>query len=324
MWQNQGRVQPITFTECVGNYTGIDGRFNLCSRTKQPGSQKCWTGHLPDVEQAEAAMSYQAFVLKNATELFRRLRSQNRCLAGTMPFTILFHNWDGIESFAGMEPKPVARQYQISYQPVLLSWENWQSQIYAGNKLSVIAHVVNDDNHGNNLNDARLQWWIEKDEMKVLSGEADIPSVPYYETYKRSLSIDIPPHLVTGEYMLKGEIWWKGEKVSYNESELFIAGENWKDPKTAKKTIYVYDSSNGEQTLNCLQKLGYPAKSVRTVKALPRKSTLVLGKDSWDGNLDNQAGQLKEYVNKGGRVICLEQDPTTFDQSWLPTSVEFL
>lgn len=29
MWQNPGKVQPITFTECVGNYTGIDGRFNL-------------------------------------------------------------------------------------------------------------------------------------------------------------------------------------------------------------------------------------------------------------------------------------------------------
>lgn len=121
MWQNPGRVQPITFTECVGNYTGIDGRFNLCSRTKQPGSQKCWTGHLPDDEQAGAAMTYQAFVLKNAMELFRRLRSQNSCLAGTMPFTIIFHNWDGVKSFAEMKPKPVAWQYQISYQPVLLS-----------------------------------------------------------------------------------------------------------------------------------------------------------------------------------------------------------
>ena len=126
MWQNPGKVQPITFTECVGNYTGIDGRFNLCSRTKQPGSQKCWTGHLPDAEQAEAAMAYQAFVLKNATELFRRLRSQNDCLAGTMPFTIVFHHWDGVSSFAEMKPKPVARQYQLSYQPILLSWENWQ------------------------------------------------------------------------------------------------------------------------------------------------------------------------------------------------------
>ena len=89
-------------------------------------------------------MTYQAFVLKNATELFRRLRSQNSCLAGTMPFTIIFHNWDGVKSFAEMKPKPVAWQYQISYQPVLLSWENWQSQIYAGSKLAVVAHVVND------------------------------------------------------------------------------------------------------------------------------------------------------------------------------------
>lgn len=44
-WQNPSGEQAITFTECVGNYTGIDGAYNLCSRTKQPGSQKCWTGH---------------------------------------------------------------------------------------------------------------------------------------------------------------------------------------------------------------------------------------------------------------------------------------
>lgn len=324
MWQNPGKVQPITFTECVGNYTGIDGRFNLCSRTKQPGSQKCWTGHLPDAEQAEAAMTYQAFVLKNATELFRRLRSQNSCLAGTMPFTIMFHNWDEIASFAEMKPKPVARQYQISYQPILLSWENWHFQIYAGNKLPVIAHVVNDDDYGNDLHDARLQWWIEKDDKKVLTGETAISTVPYYETYKQPLSIDIPSHLATGEYMLKGEIWSKDKKVSYNESELFIAGKDWKDPETTRQTIYVYDSSTGQQTLSSLQRLGYPVKPIRTMKELPKKSTMVLGKDSWDDNLNKQSNQLKEYINKGGRVICLEQNQETFTPSWLPVSVEFL
>ena len=61
--------------------------------------------------------------------------------------------------------------------------------------------------------------------------------------------------------MLKGEIWSKGSKVSYNESELFIAGKDWRGTEVMKKTIYVYDSSAGEQTLNCLQKLGYPVKS---------------------------------------------------------------
>lgn len=324
MWQNPGKTQPITFTECVGNYTGIDGRFNLCSRTKQPGSQKCWTGHLPDDQQAAAAMAYQAFVLKNATELFRRLRCQNSCLAGTMPFTILFHNWDGITSFADMKPKPVARQYRLSYQPVLLSWENWQPQVYAGKALSVVAHVVNDDEQGNDLYDVRLHWWLEKDGGKVASGEAVLPPVPYYETCRQPLSIEIPPHLPTGDYMLKGEIRSKGRKVSYNESEVFIAGAGWGDGVTTKKTIYVYDATASRQTLRCLQNLGYRVKPVRTIEALPKASTFVLGKDSWDDNLNRQAGALKEYVRRGGRVVCLQQQPATFNQSWLPVSVKFL
>lgn len=324
MWQNPGRVQPITFTECVGNYTGIDGRFNLCSRTKQPGSQKCWTGHLPDAEQAEAAMAYQAFVLKNATELFRRLRSQNSCLAGTMPFTIVFHNWDGVKSFSEMKPKPAARQYQLSYQPVLLSWENWQSQVYAGNKLSVVAHVVNDDDAGNDLSDVRLHWWIERDGKKVISGENEFPLIPYYGTDKQALAIDIPQNLPTGDYMLKGEVYSKDKKVSYNESEVFIAGKDWKDTSAKGTTIFVYDTSVGQQTMNYLQRNGYSVKPVRSITELPKHSTLVLGKDSWDANLNSQTGQLKEYVNKGGRVICLEQSEAAFNQSWLPVSVEFL
>lgn len=324
MWQNPGRVQPITFTECVGNYTGIDGRFNLCSRTKQPGSQKCWTGHLPDAEQSEAAMAYQAFVLKNATELFRRLRSQNSCLAGTMPFTIVFHNWDGVKSFSEMNPKPVARQYQLSYQPVLLSWENWQSQVYAGNKLSVVAHVVNDDDFGNGLSDVRLHWWIESEGVKVVSGESELPSVPYYSTHKKPLAIDIPQNLPTGNYLLKGEIYSKSKKVSYNESELFIAGKDWNRTATTAKAIYVYDTTIGQPTLNYLQRSGYSVKPVHSIAELPKNSTLILGKDSWDDNLNTQIEQLKGYVSKGGRVICLEQNGAVFNRSWLPASVEFL
>ena len=77
MWQNEGREQPITFTECVGNYTGVDGRFNLVSHSKQMASQKSWTGHIPDNLQSERALEYQSFALKNVTEMFRRFRSQN-------------------------------------------------------------------------------------------------------------------------------------------------------------------------------------------------------------------------------------------------------
>lgn len=323
-WQNPGKIQPITFTECVGNYTGIDGRFNLCSRTKQPGSQKCWTGHLPDTRQAEAAMTYQAFVLKNATEIFRRLRSQNSCLAGTMPFTIVFHHWDGVKSFSEMKPKPVARQYQLSYQPVLLSWENWQPQVYAGNKLSVVAHVVNDDDYGRDLQDVRLQWWIEREGEKVLSGENKFSRIPYYGTDKQPLSIALPQDLPTGNYLLKGQVYSENRKVSYNECPVFIAGKDWDNAGNSKQTIYVYDTFAGRQTLNRLQRNGYQVKVVQHVAELPAHSTFIIGKDSWNDFLSAQTEELKKYVCKGGRIICLEQDPAVFNVSWLPAPVKFL
>ena len=65
-------------------------------------------------------------------------------------------------------------------------------------------------------------------------------------------------------------------------------------------------------------------KPIRTVMDLPRNSILVLGKDSWDNNINSQVEQLREYIKKGGRVVCLEQDPARFNQSWLPISVKFL
>lgn len=49
-----------------------------------------------------------------------------------------------------------------------------------------------------------------------------------------------------------------------------------------------------------------------------------MGKNSWDNNINSQVEQLREYIKKGGRVVCLEQDPVKFNQSWLPISVRFL
>ena len=42
-----------------------------------------------------------------------------------MPFTITFHNWRGIKAFDQMKPTAASKQFGISYQPVLLSWEQW-------------------------------------------------------------------------------------------------------------------------------------------------------------------------------------------------------
>ena len=187
-----------------------------------------------------------------------------------------------------------------------------------------MAHVVNDDDYGNGLSNARLHWWIEHEGKKVISGENEFPFVPYYGTDKLPLTINIPQNLPTGDYLLKGEIYSKDKKVSYNESELFIAGKDWNNPTDTETTVFVYDTTPEQQTLNCLQRKGYSVKMASSLPKLPMHSTFVIGKDSWDDNLDRQTEELKAYVNKGGRIICLEQNQTTFNSSWLPVKVKFL
>ena len=73
-----------------------------------------------------------------------------------------------------------------------------------------------------------------------MSGGIELPSVPYYGTYRSPLSIDIPQDLASGDYVLKGEIWMNGRKISHNESEIFIAGQDWNNKDVTGKAIYVY------------------------------------------------------------------------------------
>jgi hypothetical protein len=95
--------QPLTFTECVGSFTGWAGEFNIV-RSKQLAPQLGWIGH--SANRREDALEYQSFMVKQATESFRRMRPLNPRLAGIMPFTTLFYNWAGISSFDQMKPKP--------------------------------------------------------------------------------------------------------------------------------------------------------------------------------------------------------------------------
>ncbi len=322
-WQNEGREQAVTFTECVGNYTGIDGRFNLNSRTKQPGSQKCWTGHLPEYEQGEAALNYQASVLKNAIEMFRRFRPHNSRLAGVMPFTIIFHNWDGIKNFAEMKPKPVAYQYGVSYQPVLLSWEHWQMNAYAGSEFHTIVHVVNDDDLTRDLEDAKIIWSVEDlNRIPVVTGEVELPVIPYYKTFRKKLNIMFPKNILSDYYTLKGTILQNGKVISQNSVELFIATDKWSNKVNMERHIRLFDpQANCE---NALQKLGIPYSKVDNLKSLKHNDVLLIAEFGLNSQANLERDLLKQFIMAGGRVICLQQNFKQCDMSWIPEPIQWL
>ncbi|MCT1524895.1 glycoside hydrolase family 2 TIM barrel-domain containing protein [Sphingobacterium hotanense] len=302
------KQQPITFTETIGNYTGPDGRYNLTPAHKNPGSQLNWTGHERQDLQAKLASDHQIFTIKNAVEIFRRLRSINHELSGIFPFTVLFYNWDKIKEFQDMDPKPAAQQIKLSFQPILLSWECWTTQLYSGATIRPIAHIVNDQNNGDDLKQVSLVYHlVDKVGRKLVGDTLQIDNILYYESVKKELDLKIPTDLSTGDYLLEGTIYSDGKEVSKNNHRLFIADRFYtKSGQNLGKGVLLYDPSGN--TAKAFEELGITFRSLRDFNKLGKQEALVLGENSADKVLKASSAKIKRFVEEGGRVLSLRQD----------------
>jgi beta-galactosidase len=302
--------QPITFTECVGNYTGPNGQYNQTPAHKNPSSQLAWTGHASENLQAQLADLHQSLTFKEATESFRQLRVINPDLSGVFPFTILFYNWDTVKKFADMKPKPVTDQVRISYQPVLLSWECWTSQVYAGSVIKPVAHIINDDNGFNYLKNVKLVYHIfDKTKTAVLSDSLQLGGIAYYASAQKTLDIKLPANLVSGDYTLAGKVFANGKLVSQNSFNLFISDTRLiKSVPVIQSSVLLYDTQG--KTKIALSKLNVPYKEISTIGTIPASSFLIIGENSADKNITEHAAAIRDFIKKGGRVICLRQDST--------------
>ncbi len=312
--------QPITFSECVGNYTGVNGAYNIVVN-RQMAAQLGWTGHSDN--QPADAMAHQTLVMKQATELFRRLRPQNPRLAGIMPFTILFHHWKGITSFDQMKPKPAMEQMAMSYSPVLLSWEMWTPQVYAGTKVDGFAHVINDAEDGSALRGATLEYELTAkdatDAKAIAKGEEQIPPVAYYGAWKTPFEVAIPADAPEGEYTLSGRVMVGEKEITTNTCDLFIASDGWKKPQRQPDAkIALYDPKG--KTAKALKTLNIPFDRVGEPASAGGSSALVIGEEAWNNKISGEA--LKTFVAQGGRLLVLGQEPNRFKHDWLPAKIE--
>jgi len=317
------REQPITISENTGSYIGSDGRFNIVSDSKQMSAQLNFTGHAPVKEQARRDGEYQAFAVRNAIEIMRRTRSEDPSLAGLMPFTTLFSRWWDIHSFADMTPSPAARQFATSYQPVLLSWELWTPQVYAGTTLRPTAHVVNDDTLGRDLHEVSLRWrLLDAKGVAQRSGAMAFGNVTYFAAMEHRLAIPLPPSMPQGTYTLEGRLLSGGHELSRNSATLFVAPRTFAPAPTAlaRRTL-LYDPAG--HTTAAFRTLGIAFTQVPSVIGLhPATDAIVIGAHAWSKATDGAT--LRTFVQHGGRVLVLEQDSSSFDASWIGASVHLL
>ncbi len=307
--------QPWTFSECVGAYTTPAGRFSVAG--KLLGTSLTWSGHC--AEQAEKALRYQAFLAQQFIEIQRRLRPLNPNLAGIMPFTHIWYNWAGVSGFDGMQPKPVADQLAVSYQPVLLSWELWTPHVYAGAKLDAVAHVVNDADDGADLRGVKLVWrLLGSAGREEAGGEMALPDVPYYGVCAAPVEIRIPEG-VAGSCRLTGELVAGGRRISSNRAQVDVFRAGWARGGNAGG-VQLYDPPG--ETATALRRLGIGFEAVSGALDLRDAATpLVIGELAWDSGIAAQVRQLQAFVRAGGRVLVLRPDALTFDGSWLGAKV---
>ncbi len=311
----RGGSQPWTLSECVGAYTTDTGAFNV--RSKLLAASLAAAGHAAD--QSQTALHYQAFLVKQFVELFRRMRPLNPKLAGIMPLTNIFYNWNGARSFEALKPKPALKQLAVSFQPVLLSWEMWTPNVYAGSRLRAIAHVLNDSDERKPLANANLMYTLRRlDGRALVNGRAPALSVPYYATRSVAVSIEIPERLPASDYELFGRIVTpEGRELAHNREPLFIASKDWARVGRGI-ALAVYDPRC--RTADALEELGFRVERVQGVATIRPNVPLVIGEDAWSGRLDTAA--LKRFVRAGGRLLCLRQNSKMFRPDWLPVGLE--
>jgi hypothetical protein len=314
--------QPFTFSEAVGCFTGPTGAWNYIER-KQLAAGLGWTGHAAD--QPAEAQSYQGFMNKQALEIFRRMRATNPRISGIMPFTITFHHWRGIKTFDQMKPTAAAKQFGTSYSPVLLSFEHWQPQIYAGAKTPVFAHVVNDADDFRDLEDTLLEWTLVRADngTPAASGQLEIPPVKYYGTWRGQIPVAPAADAPLGQYKLVGKLKRRGEVIATNETPIFVASKQWShEGAPLRRDLHVI----GDATAKALSKLAFDVRTANLARLDPANHVLVIGEEAWTEKLAAPAakGQLRDFVHKGGRILILGQAHAKFDTSWLPSEVKLL
>lgn len=317
------KIQPLTFTECVGNYTGPDGRYNLTPDHKNPVSQQNWTGHAPQDQQAQLADEHQCFSFKQATELMRRLRRINPESSGVFPFTILFRNWHTISTFTDMVAKPVAWQAKLSYSPVLLSWENWQTQAYAGSEVKPAAHIINDSDDFSDLKNVRLVVrLLDKAYTHLTTDTIKLPDIPYYGIYSTEVSVRLPETLFEGNYQLEGLVLSGKQEISRNVTNIFVARKNTL-PLTGSSRVKLYDPLG--ISAKAFRINGIPFDLISNADELKATDCVVIGENAADSKLAKAKLVLNSLLNSGARLIVLRQDSLhqRFIQKILPFAVKF-
>ena len=111
-------------------------------------------------------------------------------------------------------------------EPVHVSLKCWRRHLFAGGRLEVEAHLINDDPTREAIPPGQLAWVLADTEgAAIAEGRVFVPSVPYYGIESVPIELEVPDISAPGLIAAALTVRWLADEgtLSANTLELLLA-----------------------------------------------------------------------------------------------------
>jgi hypothetical protein len=185
--------------------------------------------------------------------------------------------------------------------------------IYGGRTFSRELTLIN-DSRDNQTMEGRVVLAIDGKDVQSAEFKADVPQGDV-----RDVPVALPVPSVASRVSATVRIELKNADATSNTIPLTL--DVFPETPTtqavaSKPTIALYDVSG--ETAKAFHRLGIAVERIRTWPKEITAKTIVIGENSLDTNVVAESAKLKEFVDRGGQVVCLAQDVW---RDWLPVKL---
>jgi hypothetical protein len=265
---------------------------------------------------------YIAFEQQRLAEIFRINATLYRGLASSdVP---LFAS--NVKMFRGdiMDPSiittsVVSESMKRAYQRVLpvLDW-HFKSHLFAGEGTKYTLFVVNDSDKKIARGEVlvrllAIDGFSDKEEFKtakeVFSTSIKTEQVSPAEKFSHEVLLNVPFSAEPGHYTIELVFKSSGKEIGRNQYPVVI-GERLNTTVKTGKRIALYKSGNKspEGTCEIMDKLNIQYNNIRDFNSLEKYDLLIIAPNSIDSLLIKNGTRIHDWISKGKKVLCLEQD----------------
>jgi len=201
------------------------------------------------------------------------------------------------------------RSHQRALAPQYVTLDMYDKNRFAGTPLKTSLYVLNDLYKSGRVNlDVLLT--LEDAKGKVLHRQrVPFPNVPEHARLKKEIVITLAENLSSGDYAIRTVLSGNGGPVNEQSFPLFVlAGADARPAVRTTKQVGLYEpSANGASAERILRTCGIRHKKLSDFSALNDYDVIVIGPDSLDQRVEAAADAIRAWLQRGGRLLCLEQ-----------------